>query len=360
MPTNYGLYDNQGFVHGSANVCYSLHLLDIVTRTIVHTVLFNAPDDLASTLQPLEFDGDAPANYDDSYMMTTEQVTGFDCPAIADSFAPDTAGHGSSSGRLWRAGRGYTLEFMITPASDNAAESTARNDSIYELMQTLNVAGIEDQYQLVLSQTTLDTQGASDTHYFSKVKLVDCKISGGVPKYVMLQLNSDDPRIHALTGATALTDFIDGVKQEEVVFTIDGSGSGGGLVFPLAFPLVFGASGAGLAEENVTINGYGLQPIDLILTGEMVNPKIYNQLTGKHLDINYSIPAGETLEVVNSGGNDPTVTLNGTGNLYYTAAGAGSEFFGILPNRTNTLAIIADSYDVATAGLTVKYNPVYW
>jgi len=205
MPANYGLYDNQGFAYGSVSVLYSLQLLDLLNERIIKSLLFNAPPQLAATLAPLEYGGSQPSNYDASFMMTPEQVEGMAAATIRDSYQSNPAGNGSTKGRQWRDGRGYSLEFDVYPSADpDPTAATARLDAIFQMMQAMDVSGTAGQFQLVLTQTTLDNTGVNDQHFFSKVDLIDVKIGGGVPKTVLLQLRSEDPRIYGLAGATAM------------------------------------------------------------------------------------------------------------------------------------------------------------
>jgi len=71
--------------------------------------------------------------------------------------------------------------------------------------------------------------------------------------------------------------------------------SGGGFTLPVTLPIVFDAGIGGSA--TVTNNGDAPAFPVITLTGPLTNPRIINTTLGRYIELNYTLPAGQTIEI---------------------------------------------------------------
>lgn len=91
---------------------------------------------------------------------------------------------------------------------------------------------------------------------------------------------------------------------------------GGELVFPITFPIIFGASYI-WETKNLTYPGTWLSYPTIIITGPINDPTVENLTTGEKISLDYNIPVGRTVTIdlaygVKTVVNDLGVNLIGT------------------------------------------------
>lgn len=95
--------------------------------------------------------------------------------------------------------------------------------------------------------------------------------------------------------------------------------STGGYVVPMVLPYV----SAGSVGGSVTVNNPGQVDVYPIvnLTGPLTNPIMYNQTTGAYIQLNYTLPAGNTIRIDMA---NQLVTLNNSSSAINTKSLASS------------------------------------
>lgn len=154
-----------------------------------------------------------------------------------------------------------------------------------------------------------------------------------------LQWVATDPRLYGAGAALTAT----------VGLPLAGSG---GLVFPLVFPLVFGA-GAAIPDMVATNTGTLTTWPVITITGPVTGPIITNVTTGQILAFNptFVVPAGQTLTVDTDA---RTVTLTGVNRRDQLVT---ASWFGLAAGVSTHLRFTsAGSYDPA-ATLTATWRP---
>ncbi|MGH6656636.1 MAG: phage distal tail protein [Actinocrinis sp.] len=138
---------------------------------------------------------------------------------------------------------------------------------------------------------------------------------------VTLQLVASDPRRYGST-----------VQNASCGLAV----SGGGLTYPITYPIVWGASGGG----SLTVDNQGdtSTPVQLVIAGPGTNPAVTRQDTGQVLQADVVLGAADQLAI------DPlegTVSLNGT-PIYgvLDPSSAPPEAF-LLPSGMTTLGLRA-------------------
>lgn len=152
---------------------------------------------------------------------------------------------------------------------------------------------------------------------------------------ISVQLECSDPRIYS---------------ADETVRSTTLPVGGGGLIFPLTFPVEFDDVSGG----RVQVPNEGTFPTLPTITvfGPCVVPKITHTETNRFLQFDISIPSGSFLELDFS---TRTVLLNGTGNRYRTLI-QGSEWFEFSPGDNELRFNAASGED---ASLQVRYRSAW-
>lgn len=165
--------------------------------------------------------------------------------------------------------------------------------------------------------------------------------AGHVLAYQLI-LDREDPRNYAQASATAT-----GASLSDV---------GGGFGFPFGFDFGFTPSGSGAAV--VANSGTIETPGTFTIYGQVSNPQILQQSTGKLIALNGELGAGSTL-TVDANPSVRTVTLDGTadrGNMIDFAATDWTA--GLIPDGGDTYKLLATAWD-ASARLDVTARDAY-
>jgi hypothetical protein len=102
--------------------------------------------------------------------------------------------------------------------------------------------------------------------------------------------------------------------------------AGGGVTFPLTFPLTFGSVSTGGVIWPFN-GGTFATPPKFTITGPVVNPKIMNVTLDKWIQCEISLAAGDTLTIDTE---KRTIMLNGTASRYHTLT-ADSKWWELVP-----------------------------
>jgi len=155
---------------------------------------------------------------------------------------------------------------------------------------------------------------------------------------VSIQFTASDPRKYSTT-STMLS-----IGMPEV--------SSSGLVYPLEYPLDYGtasSTGAG------SFNNVGDAPLPCIwtITGPLDNPVVYNDTTGRFIELAITLAAGESVTIDTS---DGSVILNGTTDRLYTKTVASSpiSLMELVPGNNALRASAASWSSGAGASVTAK------
>lgn len=126
--------------------------------------------------------------------------------------------------------------------------------------------------------------------------------------------------------------------------------SGGGLTFPLVFPLTFVTTNSGTATATNGGNVY-VWPV-ITLSGLMTNPLVRNLTTDEYLQLTYT--SGVNDEIVIDMANR-TIVLNGVTSLI-TELADGSDFWNLQPGDNEINISTGSSSDTGTLTLTWRYG----
>lgn len=119
---------------------------------------------------------------------------------------------------------------------------------------------------------------------------------------------------------------------------------GGGLTYPLTYPLDYG-TGPASTSTLIAVNELDADsPPVLVVRGPIERPMIVNLLTGVQLEFGITLASSDTLVIDCRVG---TVLLNGITDRLYTrtAASAPIEMFAVAGGESNPIALMAASWD---------------
>lgn len=173
------------------------------------------------------------------------------------------------------------------------------------------------------------------TRCWERTAAIDLSYLRGISK-VFVQLQAADPRIYSALVSS------DGVGLPT---------GGGGVTFPLTFPIVFGSPTGG--ELRVVNDGsFPVEPF-LRITGPATNPRVGSLMTDRAMAFNLTLAPGEWLDIDVP---NRSVLLNGTADRY-SALTRDSRWFELL-SGPNDLTFRADDYD-AGARLSVTWRSAW-
>lgn len=227
--------------------------------------------------------------------------------------------HGSIFNQALIRKRQITLEFLVWVDSEDDYE--AERDSILEACNKANGEG----------ELTLTILGED---YL--INAVPEPPQIGWPNYpyftVQAQFTAYDPIIYA------------GTAQSQTGIAVP---AGGGLTFPLVFPLTFESSGS-TGQVTIYNNGNIETYPTLTITGLMTNPLIRNTTTGETFQLTYTSLVSDTIVIDMKA---RTVTLNGTTNLLGDVV-AGSDWWTLTPGANTVAVSTGSTSDTGTLGIS--------
>lgn len=113
----------------------------------------------------------------------------------------------------------------------------------------------------------------------------------------------------------------------------------GGTVLPVTLPVAL----SGAINSFPCVNsGNFASPAKITITGEVINPKVYNLTSGKFFKLNLTVGIGDVL-IIDATQATPTATLNGVSVLGDRADGSNWIFMNA---GTNDLLLAGDDFDI--------------
>lgn len=103
------------------------------------------------------------------------------------------------------------------------------------------------------------------------------------------------------------------------------------LVFPIDFPIIFGASSIDDTVDLTYPGTWETFPI-IVITGPMSNFKIVNNTTGEEIELTYNIPLGDSITIDLSYGNKTVIDAGGTNRIGSVTPESDLATFHIAPD----------------------------
>jgi len=141
---------------------------------------------------------------------------------------------------------------------------------------------------------------------------------------------------------------MDYILESQTISTITGYlPQSGGVVYPVIYPIHFGASSGG----SVVATNLGNAPAypTVTLYGPMINPVVANDATGESIRLNLTLVAGDVVAI----DMRRRLIVQGTATNKMGSLVQGSKFWAVLPGN-NALRVGADTYDVGYATFAWK------
>lgn len=240
------------------------------------------------------------------------ETSGLDGAEVRDSFSEIVEGPGATPGVSELGRRPVVLQGTIIASS--AKQRNERAEQIKAAAHALH------------GDATLSWTVAGGTGNFLSLRQQQAvRITKGWVKDFMIPMVANDPRIYSTTLTTVT------VEAE--------SASGGGVAFPISWPLSFGAvtyNGQALIENVGTSDS----PPVVKIYGAGVNPTLTNVTTGQQIALTYTLGVGEYLEVDFA---SRRILLNGETNRYSAYNFASSEWWELAPG-VNDIRLAYFSY----------------
>ncbi len=264
-----------------------------------------------------------------NYILQTP-ITGLDSPEVRMNYYSRPGQDGGSVSSMFYDKRTITLTGIIY-ASDPVAFENARKALSTACAITKDSNGYPTPTRVTL--TTL-----ANTNLF-----FDAYITRPIFDY-------QDPNFSKfMITMTVPNSFLMGATQ--IVSSAITRATGGGFILPVILPIT---SSAGTGGSTIVTNS-GTAPAypTLTLTGPLTNPYIANSTAGKYMQLNYTIPSGQTvvIDMYNK-----TITLNGSSSLLSTKA-TGSDWWSIVPGANTITLTTGASGD--TGNVVVAFYNAY-
>ena len=264
---------------------------------------------------------------DDNYVGLMTDLKG-PWPSVRGGDSDRPGGDGALRGPRKNASRYWTCEGII-----EAWPPTTRNERIDRL--TLACDALDDDATIKWT----DAAGVDKQVMYLRLES-EHEVGDTIPKKFMFVMRSTDHRVFSQT-----------LHEESATFE---ALSSGGVIFPIVFPVVFGA---GVLTAQMTVTNAGNQPTPPIvrIDGPALNPRVYNATVDASMVIDYDIPAGEYITIDRYA--DYPVTLNGSGNIYRAFDEVNSEWWELAPGD-NDIRLYCDSFSDGS-GATVYWRDGY-
>lgn len=225
-----------------------------------------------------------------------------DMPPVRSTDALRSQDHGAWAGTDLAGERTITLGFMLTAA--NAAALDALADQV-------SAAFVVQPAELPLL-------------YNGSTRRIMCRprrlmiprdlAANELSAKALVELVATDPRKYNATETSIST----GLPTNS-----------GGMTFPAAFPLAFGAAGTGGYIQAANAGNFPTRPV-ITIAGPVDNPTVTNQTAGKSLTFAITLAVTDTLTIDLDA---RSVTLNGTASRRNTLA-PGSQWWELAPGQS--------------------------
>lgn len=239
-------------------------------------------------------------------------------PPVREDSRERTEQHGDQDDSRFVGARGPSITGELWGATIGAAYQR-HDDLVRALWATLEAPGILRYRRQGVAQPTLRA--------LVKSRSYDCPLAGAAKLLTYtLALGQGDPRAY-----------------DDALVTVVGaplSAIGGGLTFPLTFPLMFASSGGGTVE----VENPGSAPTPLVMRahGRIVAPRVRVLETGEEIVLTGEIGEGFYYEIDTGG---PSIRLNGETERMNQLDPAASTFFELPARSTRTLQLLGAEFD---------------
>jgi hypothetical protein len=255
-------------------------------------------------------------------------------PPIDSGNVPRAGRHGSWAGRAYAQERTVTVEFGLHPESGTTDDLRAYLRSIPSLSEsgtesTLVVKDSDGPPLLAWGQLTRRATPMSQGFRRS--------VTG-----VAMQWVCSDPRRYSLAEHTT----------EILAPVLTGFG---GLTYPLTYPLDYGPPAETGTDYLTNAGDADTSPL-IVIRGPVTRPRVVNQTTGRVLEADLTVAAGEDLVIDTNAG---TVLLSGgdrSGSL--TSASCGPEVFTLVPGP-NAISL-RGTFPVMGSAVTITWRDATW
>lgn len=289
-----------------------------------------AAGDLITANGQIEWDESLLLGADTGYVW--QELDGWEeLPGVDSGNVARSARHGAWAGRKLAQQRMVTLSGMVVP------DSSGVQSQVRALAQATAIPEIDGaERPLVVRELDGETFLAFG-HLTSRAVPLGRQYVVG-PTYA-LQWTCSDPRRYSLT-------------EQSLTISAPSSGTGG-LTYPLTYPLDYGTSGSpgvGTATNDGNVHSHPT----IVIHGQAVTPRVIDQTSGRRLEFDLTLAAGDTLTIDTHNG---TVKLNGGANRLYTmtALSAPVEAF-VLPPGSSDIAYRADSFGSGTPRIEMSWR----
>lgn len=249
------------------------------------------------------------------YMVET--IDGIEHPDIRQSSYNKPGEHGAVVNSELYGTRPITINGDIM-ATDTTSYMLARRNLAYACRIQRDTYG----FPLPTSITFTSLDGSN---YFINGYIKSFKMSSPYPTYTTFQIvfTCSDPAIYAQT------------LQTSGLITMQ---TGGGVVFPLIFPITFSGGNPGTG----TVANYGnldTWPV-IYLRGPLTNPRLYSYERQTAFQLNYTTTNATDIVIIDM--LNKTVMLNGTTNLLQYRS-SDSNWFSLKAATSNTVLLTTGS-----------------
>ncbi|WP_175409939.1 phage tail domain-containing protein [Streptomyces sp. TRM64462] len=262
------------------------------------------------------------------YGVDRQGLTGWaDLPGLDSGDAARPTGHGSWPGARWSQPRTVTAGVWLLPG--------ASADAAHELLDAfVRATPVEDGEQWLAVRLHGRTTGVRARVTQRAVPTDRQFATGGVTR-ATVQWVATDPRRYAL-------------REEVLSLSLPQYGSG--LTYPLGYPLDYGTPAATGSAAAVNSGSAATCP-QVVFTGPVTRPRLVNHATGRALEYDLALAAGDRLTVDTQEG---TVLLGDRASRLYTAAPGSSpeQAFVLRPGENRLEFRAADGTPAASARLT--------
>lgn len=271
---------------------------------------------------------------DDVRTFMTE-VTGWDdLPPVTSGNTQRSMYHGSYAGSK------YARERVITwTGVMNLPDTMTWNEEIAALRKATTISDTE----LPITFRTIDEELVCYGSVTARAIPNNRLFGAAQIANIAIQFTASDPRKYEVSSTTV------SVGLPAVASS--------GLVYPLEYPLDYGVASV---TGSGSFNNVGDAPLPCrwVITGPVDNPVIFNDTTGKFIELAITLAAGETVAIDTS---DSSIILNGTTDRLYTKTVLSSPISSMeLAPGINSLRASAASWSSGAGATITAHNGAYF